>query len=342
MKKCVFACLICLSIPLLSIAQNQPGLGKKILFIRGGDGSGGLGSGDDTHLSDITDFSTNGGNRGWGTLASILEAEGYTLEQIKEGSDGDTPVDLSSLNLSQYAVVVFGSNNATYESSTVDVWLDYINQGGAALFISDANFGSNWNDAPSSDNHFLPRIGWEVNQDAGTYDLDTFEDPNHPILSGLNSIGGEGVSPITVKDYNVSGVSSTILIKVPSGRNVRRITNNDSRGSTTSATPDDAVLVIADVGSGRVAGHFDRNTFFNENGAGGRDITKQDHSQYARNLFNWLAGVNADAPNQEPSVQITTLQDGFTFNVGAKIIVAANINEKSGGHGLSIWITDIG
>jgi len=42
------------------------------------------------------------------------------------------------------------------------------------------------------------------------------------------------------------------------------------------------------VDAGRIAGHFDRNTFFNTNGAG-TDITRFDNLQYALNLFAWLA-----------------------------------------------------
>jgi hypothetical protein len=49
----------------------------------------------------------------------------------------------------------------------------------------------------------------------------------------------------------------------------------------------DGSLVIALAGSGRVAGHFDRNTFFNRGGAG-TDITRFDNRIYAKNLFAWL------------------------------------------------------
>ncbi|MEO1652645.1 MAG: Ig-like domain-containing protein, partial [Bacteroidota bacterium] len=324
----VLFALLCIfsSVPI----SAQVGLGKKILFIRGGSGSGGLNSGNDSHLSDINDFRTNGGNHGWGELATLLEGEGYTLEQITEGSGGNSPIDLVNLNLSQYAVIVFGSNNATYGSAAVDALMNYVNNGGAALFISDANFGSNWNDAPSSDNHFLSEIGWEMNQDQGTYNVNSFEEPNHPILQGIGTIGGEGVSPITLKDNNVSGVSSTILVKVPSNKNVRRITNNTSQGPSTSSTDNDAVLIVAQVGQGRVAGHFDRNTFFNNNGAGGRDLNKLDHIAYAQNLFNWLAASSGAPSNLPPVVNITSPSNGASFDLGTKVSLSANISDTDG------------
>jgi hypothetical protein len=58
-----------------------------------------------------------------------------------------------------------------------------------------------------------------------------------------------------------------------------------------TATADDASLAVVEHGRGRVACHFDRNTFFNENGAG-TSLTRAGNRTYARNLFAWLAGVN--------------------------------------------------
>jgi hypothetical protein len=38
-----------------------------------------------------------------------------------------------------------------------------------------------------------------------------------------------------------------------------------------------------------MVGHFDRNTFFNRNGAG-TDITRFDNGRLAQNVIDWLAG----------------------------------------------------
>lgn len=277
--------LLCYS---FTFAQNSP----KILFIRGGDGTGGfLEGGFDHHLCNIDDYDTWAGNHGWGTLADALRDEGFELIQLEEGPvENSGPVDLLSLNLAEYAVIVMGSNNVVYPAPLVDAFEAYVKGGGAALFISDANFGLDWDRAPSSDQSFLDRFGWEMNQDQGTYTVQTsdFALPGHPILEGVSAFKGEGVSPITVADYNVPGVTSTILVPVPSDKVVKR-NEGPGIGAATPATADDAVLVVATVGAGRIAGHFDRNTFFNVNGAG-TDITEHDNRQYAINLFKWLAG----------------------------------------------------
>src|SRR6185295_12918280 len=88
---------------------------------------------------------------------------------------GGKAVDLSALNLSQYRAIVFGSNNADYtpggDKRIRDALVNYVFAGGAALFISDGNFGKTYDDAPSSDQDFLNRFGLAVNQDRGTYSL---------------------------------------------------------------------------------------------------------------------------------------------------------------------------
>jgi hypothetical protein len=148
----------------------------RVLFIRGGDGTGGfLEGGSDDQLSDIDNFNLAAGNHGWAELASLLRGEGYVVTQIKEGaatSGADLPVDLMSLDLTPYKLIVFGSNNATYGVAAADKIDAFVRNGGGVLFISDANFGSNWGDAPSSDQPFLDRFGLIMNQDNGVYALD--------------------------------------------------------------------------------------------------------------------------------------------------------------------------
>jgi hypothetical protein len=121
---------------------------ERILFIRGGDGTGGfLEGGGDDHLCDIDNFNLAGGNHGWAELTSLLRGEGYIVTQIKEGAataGADLPVDLVSLDLSPYKLIVFGSNNATYGTAAVNKIESFVRNGGGVLFISDANFGSSW------------------------------------------------------------------------------------------------------------------------------------------------------------------------------------------------------
>lgn len=287
--------------------------GDPVLFIRGGTGTVGFFEGGaDEQGADIDNFTTQGGNHGWGELAAALRAEGFAPGQVAENPVNDgvpTPIPLDTLDLSRYAVIVFGSNNAEYTTAQVDAFMNYIANGGSALFISDANFGQNRGDAPSSDQHFLSRFGLIMNQDRGTYTVDRGQEflvPGHPIFEGVNTFDGEGVSPITV-DAPVAGVTRTILSRVPNGYQVRRNTG-PGQGPSSTANANDGTLVIATYGSGRIAGHFDRNTFFNLNGAG-TNINRFDNEIYARNLFNWLAGrpdFNPATDNYPPRLHTTT------------------------------------
>jgi len=305
---------ILFTITLLCI--HQISFAQNILFIRGGSGTGGfLEGGADEQLSDINDKSTSNGNHGWYTLAETLRSQGYTLEQMIEGpASNNTPIPLSTMNLSKYQLIVFGSNNAEYSESDADAVEAYIKNGGAALFISDANWGRNWGDAPASDQTFLDRFGLIMNQDRGTYALRRsnnhfiIEGENrgdHPVLKDIDTFDGEGVSPITIHQ-NIDGVNAMVLAKA-----VERLRQNDSysQGSLRDPTSDDGALVVAEVGLGRIACHFDRNTFFNRNGAG-TNIHRFDNKQYAINLFSWLSGEPSSI-----SYSNITIQNASNLNI---------------------------
>jgi Big-like domain-containing protein len=272
-----------------------------ILFIRGGTGTGGFIDGGtlaqrDEELADIHNLSTANGNHGWGELANLLRGDGFDPQQIIERPN--KPIDLTNLDLSKYKTIVFGSNNADYtpggDKTIVKALANYVFAGGSALFISDGNFGSTYSDAPNSDKDFLVRFGLNVNQDFGTYSLTRstdFRAADHPILKGVNTIDGEGVSP-GVRVAPVAGVTPQVLINAKSTTR-----NNDSagKGSNRAVTDNDGTLVVATAGLGRIAIHFDRNTFFNSNGAG-TDLHHFDNARYATNLFEWLAGRTPPRP----------------------------------------------
>ena len=320
----------------------------RALFIRGGAGTVGFFEGGaDEQGASIFNKATNGGNHGWGELAAALRAEGFQLEEATEDPVAatspfrtPTPVPLEAMDLSVYDVIVFGSNNAEYVGAQVDALLSYVNDGGAALFISDANFGQFWGDAPSSDQAFLERIGWEMNQDQGTYALSRsggdFLVPNHPILDGVASFDGEGVSPITLVDDDVLleidglqvPVRSQILTRAKGS--VRRNTG-DSQGPSSQDTAADGTLLVAEIGAGRIAGHFDRNTFFNLNGAG-TNIRRLSNEVYARNLFNWLVDdAFVGAPeNYAPRVQFNTLRNGQSLLEGQSLNISTTAIDPDG------------
>ena len=290
---------------------------QTILFVRGADRSGGfLEAGNDSsrteHLADITNFATFRGNHGWGELASILQEEGFLLDQVAEpvesgasrnGQTNGAQLDFGNLTtgkqLADYDAVVFGSNNAIYDNSQVSLIESYIREGGGALFISDANFGSDWGDAPNSDQQFLDRFGIEVLQDQGTYSLTRsagdFDVPDHPIFENVDRFDGEGVSPFRIVDNKLSpGVDAIILANAEG-----RVRNNDRLGvgSSRQANLRDAALFAATADLGRIVGHYDRNTFFNNNGAG-TNINRFDNKQFAINLFSFItndsSSCNAD------------------------------------------------
>ena len=282
----------------------------RVLFLRGADRSGGFleasGSNADEErteqLADINNTTTGGGNHGWGMLAQTLRDQGYDVSQITEtlapgapatGQTQGVAVPLEAMDLSEYDAIVFGSNNAAYGQPAVDAVENYLRGGGGAVFISDANFGSNWADASASDQAFLDRLGLVANQDNGTYRITRnngeFLVPDHPIFEGVNEFDGEGVTPATVVSGTLPvGVSLQILAQAEG--QVRRNNNptgNKKEGTTTPATAADAALVAGTIGDGRFVYHFDRNTFFNQGGAG-TDLTRFDNRQFALNLFEFV------------------------------------------------------
>lgn len=293
-------------------AGVDPGDPPQVLFIRGGDRTGGfLEAGNDTarteQLADLFNDSTSGGNHGWAELRITLEDAGFALTQVIEGSettagpaegialDLTDPNDLAGQSLTDYDAVVFGSNNAVYSTASVEALEDYVRGGGSALFISDANFGGDWADASNSDQAFLDRFGLVAHQDQGTYPLTRsspadFLVPDHPVFTGVDRIDGEGVTPIRVEDPEAFGVEATVLARAEGNTRLNNGSGGNNQGSSRQAGPDDATVLVAAVGEGKVAGHFDRNTFFNQNGAG-TNINRFDNRQYALNLFGWMVGA---------------------------------------------------
>jgi hypothetical protein len=261
--------------------------GTTVLFVRGADGSGGfLEGGSDDQLSDIRDRTTTEGNHGWGTLADRLEDRGYSVSQVVEPA-GAGPARLDTL-LAGTDVLVLGSNNADYSAEAVSEVVDWVRRGGGLLVISDANWGQSWADAAASDQPFLQEFDLVVNQDHGRYAVERrqFVASDHPLVDGVDAFDGEGVSPFTVVDRH-DDVEPVIV--APAAGDVRRPTGDP--GPLEPSTDADAALVAVPFGQGRMVGHYDRNTFFNRNGAG-TDITRVDNAALADNIIDWLAGAD--------------------------------------------------
>lgn len=281
--------------------------GQNILFVRGADRSGGFleASNDGArteHLADINNFSTNGGNHGWGELSNTLTTNGFSVSQvieplaISDSATGQTTgagIDFDTMNLDAYDALVFGSNNAVYSSLAVDAVENYVRGGGGAIFISDANFGSDWADASNSDQQFLDRFGLIIHQDQGTYALDRsdgdFLSMNDPIFAGVDRFDGEGVTPFEIGTL-AEGVDVSVLARAEGGIRLNDGDGDDDNiGSNRDSGLNDAALLFATADDGRIIGHYDRNTFFNLNGAG-TNINRFDNQQFAINLFSAAAG----------------------------------------------------
>lgn len=305
--------------------EHRQLLDGSILFVRGADRSGGfIEATNDAQrteqLADITNASTANGNHGWKQLHDLLVNEGYTVTQIIEpleagapgtGQTTGAPIAFETMDLSQYDAIVMASNNAVYTQPQIDAIEAYIRNGGGVLFISDGNFGSNWRDAPDSDTQFLSRFGMAVNQDNGTYSLTRaggdFVEPNHAILFDVDEFDGEGVSPIRIG----TPPPDVTIRRIVAARGTTYDNNganpaDDYRGTQRPVDANDAALVLAKAGAGRIAAHFDRNTFFNTNGAG-TDITRFDNAQLAKNLFRWVTD------NDPPYVMSSDFQQSSPY-----------------------------
>lgn len=294
------------SVTALLLASSPLAAGQaagNVLFVRGADRSGGfLEANNDTQrteqLADITNASTAGGNHGWAEFAASLTNAGYAVSQIAEtaenvaGPSVGQPIAFETMDLSVYDVVVFGSNNAAYAAPAVDAVESYLRGGGAALFISDANFGGDWADASNSDQAFLDRLGLIAHQDRGTYRIDRneFVTPDHPIFEGVESFDGEGVTPVRV-DEAKPGVMTTILARAEGQTRLNEAPfGNNNQGPVRATVPPDAALLTVTADAGRAVVHFDRNTFFNLNGAG-TNLNRFDNETLALNFFEWLAAA---------------------------------------------------
>lgn len=261
---------------LLAVPQTlaRPAL-TRILFIYG---SSPPGAGEAEMIR-----TNNTGRNGYSQLADLLASQqGHNITELNDLDPALNP--LRSNYLSQYDLVVLGSNNRTFAAQEAGYFNLYVQQGGSVLALSDSQFGASPNrtkDLPgpgeTSDNSLLAQFGMEIHHDNFTLvdaTASRFITPTHPILSNITSFRGEGVSLI-----RRIGPPAQILV---SGANLP-LTNGQQAG------PDYAIAMIATVGRGRVAAIFDRNTFFNAGvGSDGTDLSQLNNRQLALNLFDWL------------------------------------------------------
>jgi len=225
----------------------------------------------------------NTGHNGYSQLVEyLLDQQGHNFDELQDTDPAVNPLTLQVLK--PYDLVVLGSNNRRFSSKEAAVVASYVNGGGSILALSDSRFGLSPDPQHNalgagelSDNDLINQFGLRLEHDNYvTVDADAsrFVTPTHPILSGITSFRGEGVSLI-----KRLGPPAQILVR---GNNLP-LTNGDLTDDTY------AITAIAQVGRGRVAATFDRNTWFNAGvGSDGTDIGELDNRRYAYTLFDWL------------------------------------------------------
>jgi hypothetical protein len=285
--------LAALGLPALTAAAPVPARPTltRILFLYGSVPPG-------TDPSEMIRLSNTGRN-GYAQLAEALaEEQGHNFT---ERADTDPAVNpLTLLELARYDLLVLGSNNRRFSASEQQTVVRYVSAGGALLALSDSRFGLSPNRPLNalgagelSDNDLLAPFGMAIEHDnyqVVVADGSRFAGPTHPILRGLTSFKGEGVSLI-----HVTGAPARILVR---GDGLLLTDGHTITG------PDYAITAVAQVGRGRVAATFDRNTFFNAGvGSDGTNLSELDNRAYALNLFDWLARPHVAPPHRGgPSV----------------------------------------
>ncbi len=209
------------------------------------------------------------GGKGFSQFAQALRDVG--LEPVEAL---DTTVTLDAATLAQYHVVIFSSNNRRFTAAEQNAVVAFVNAGGGILLFSDSGFG--FEEGRASDNDIAQHFNLLIHHDnyGGVYTISQYTQP-HFITDGI-TFKGEGVSMV-----RVLGAPAVQLAECQGG--AKKLHDDDG-----PIQASDSVLAVAEVGLGRVAVTFDRNTFFNPPGAG-TNITEVNNRQYAKNLVVWLA-----------------------------------------------------
>ena len=209
------------------------------------------------------------GPLGFCEFASVVREVGFTPTGMADGS-----VTLTEEFLKPFTIVVFGSNNRRFTGEEQEAALEFVARGGGLLFFSDGAFG--FEEGRASDNDLLRHFGMVTHHDnAGPLTTVSGGGGFHYLTDGI-SFRGEGVSQV-----RAAGESARILAVCGEGEYGLHIDDGFLQEN-------DAALVVAEHGLGRVAATFDGDTFLNPPGTG-THIDEGDNREYARRLIRWLA-----------------------------------------------------
>ncbi|TGE04322.1 malectin domain-containing carbohydrate-binding protein [Hymenobacter fodinae] len=243
------------------------------------------------------------GNQGMSQFNQLLTETGFSAVEAL-----DATVTLNAATLSNYKVLILGSNNRRFSAAEKTAVATWVNSGGGLLAWSDAAFG--WDSGginstvgATSDNDLTDQFGMHFLRDNGVSVFTLNQWSTNHYINRFNKNGGltieaEGVSPVRTTS------PATILAGLPAGK----AQLNSLDGPVTAA---DAAVAIAKIGQGRVLGFFDRNAFWN---AGeGTYLSRVENRVFAQRILQWVAGADDGetlAPKVVNPIADVTVQEG--------------------------------
>lgn len=233
---------------------------------------------------------TDTGKTGLSHFKSLVEADGYTIDQFY-----DQETTLNTDFLKDYDIVIFGLHQKIWPSADKAALNKWLQTGGGMLIYSDSASGGK-HDVVNVQNSVGQSV---VNNLIGDYGMEvTVDQANgvkafrpgptdiHPILEGRLVIEGEGVSPVAVDPEG----SAIVLIPYIDDPDFK-VSGNPAiphQQNLTISDPTFAALALAQVGNGKIMVMFDRQPMWND--GPGSDIEKRDNQEILKRIIQYLGG----------------------------------------------------
>ncbi len=228
----------------------------------------------------------------------------------------DQEITLTQEFLSQFDVIILGSNQKMWSPEEVEAINAWVRAGGGLIGYSDSAFGGHFRivgvaneQGRDSNNLLMTQFGMYFFTDQGgaggdnlvnQWSRDHFINTKDGKPRSLR-FRGEGCSPIRIlKDWEEKQPNDTVYQLAP-------FQNGGEGGTVNIYDPDigfeiqnydiDCAVAVAEIGKGRVVGTFDRNTFWNR--GAGTDLSEVDNRLYIQKLINWVSGQTLGAKTLE-------------------------------------------
>jgi len=206
-----------------------------------------------THYGDLNET----GPDGFSDLKEELIGMGYEVDQVYQ------PEITESL-LSDYDIVVMGSNSRSFSGTESGVFSAYIQAGGRAFFLVGQGDGSEFY---TSDNDLLDPFGIAYGPTSPWGGVTITEFSVHPVTEGLDQVTALGINPISSVQSPAQAVATL-------------------NGTT--------AIAVAEAGEGKIVAFCDWDTFSNSN-HGGLNLYTHDNLTFLQNVLGWL-----ESPVSEP------------------------------------------